>query len=63
VTLTFTSIALGSYRIQWSSNLMAGILNTLLITNVSGPGGPIQVTDSGTITNQPGRFYRIQTPP
>jgi GH18 family chitinase len=63
VNLSFPSIALGSYRVQWSSNLMAGIWNTLLITNISGPGGPLQILDSGAVTNQPGRFYRIQTPP
>ncbi len=63
VSLTFASIALGSYRIQWSSNLMAGVWNTLLITNISGPGGPLQITDSDAVTNQLERFYRIQTPP
>jgi chitinase len=63
VDLTFSGIALGSYRVQWSSDLTAGIWNTLLITNVPGPGGPLQIMDSGAVTNQPGRFYRIQTPP
>jgi chitinase len=63
VNLTFTSIALGSYRVQWSSNLTAGIWNTLLITNISGLGGTVQIMDSGALTNQLERFYRIQTPP
>jgi chitinase len=63
VALMFNGIALGSYRVQWSSDLSAGVWNTLLITNIPGPGGPLQIMDSGAVTNQPGRFYRIQTPP
>jgi chitinase len=61
--LTFNSIALGSYRVQWCSDLTFGVWNTLLVTNVPGSGGPLQITDSGVVTNQPARFYRIQTPP
>lgn len=61
--LTFNSIALGSYRVQWCSDLTFGVWNTLLVTNVPGSGGPLQITDSGVATNQPARFYRIQTPP
>jgi chitinase len=63
VNLFFNAIALGSYRVQWMSNLTAGGWNTLLITNVSNAGGVLQVTDTGVIANQPQRFYRIQTPP
>jgi len=63
INLTFSSIALGSYRVQWSSGLTAGLWNTLLITNISGSGGPLQITDFGALTNQLERFYRIQTPP
>jgi chitinase len=63
MNLTFSSIALGSYRVQWSSDLTPGSWNTLLVTNVPGTGGPLQITDPGTGTNQPARFYRIQTPP
>jgi chitinase len=63
VNLTFSSIALGSYRVQWSSNLLGGVWNTLLTTNISGTGGPVQITDFGAMTNQTERFYRIQTPP
>jgi chitinase len=63
VSLTFSSIALGSYRVQWSSNLTGGIWNTLLVTNISGLGGPLQIIDSGAATNKLGCFYRIQTPP
>ncbi len=61
IVLNFTASALGSYRVQWSSNL--AVWNTLLTTNIAGLGGLIQVTDFGAATNQAARFYRIQTPP
>jgi hypothetical protein len=61
VSLVFTGIALGSYRVQWSSDLM--VWNTLLTTNISGLGGAVLITDFGAATNQVNRFYRIQTPP
>jgi chitinase len=61
INLMFSGIALGSYRVQWSSDL--AIWNTLLTTNISGLGGPVLITDSGAATDQIGRFYRIQTPP
>jgi chitinase len=65
VSLNFNSIPLGSYHIQWNSNLTAGNWNTLLVTNVpnSSTGGVMQVTDPGAIGVQSSRFYRIQTPP
>ena len=63
VNLNFSSIALGSYRVQWTSRLTAGVWNTLMVTNVTGTGGILQIIDSGAITNQPQRFYRIKTPP
>ena len=61
--LTFDAIALGSYRVQWTSNMFGGPWNTLLVTNFSGPGIPLQIKDTGAVTNQPWRFYRVQTPP
>jgi chitinase len=63
LNLSFTSIALGSYQIQWTSNLTAGNWNNLFTTNVNGLGGVIQYTDVGTLTNEVMRFYRILTPP
>ena len=63
MNLTFRSIALGSYRVQWSSDLTFGVWNTLLVTNAPLAGGLLQITDFGAVTNQPARFYRIQTPP
>jgi chitinase len=63
VNLRFNSAALGSYRVQWREALTSGVWNTLLITNISGPGGALQIKDAGALTNQATRFYRIQTPP
>ena len=63
LSLTFTGIALGAYAVQWTSNLAGGSWNTLADTNVNGPGGGIQVTDTGALTNQSTRFYRVLTPP
>lgn len=61
--LTFAGIALGYYDVQWTGNLVGGRWNTLTLTNVSGFGGGIQVTDRGALTNQSPRFYRVLTPP
>jgi chitinase len=63
MNLTFNSIPLGSYRVQYKMNLAASAWNTLLVTNVIGAGGPLQINDTGAVTNQPARFYRIQSPP
>ena len=63
LNLGFTAIPLGSYVVQWSSNLAAGSWNTLDTTNITGLGGGVQVTDAGAVTNQPVRFYRVKTPP
>ena len=63
INLTFSTITLGSYDVQWTSNLTTGLWNTLLTTNIAGPGRPLQIKDSGAITNQSRRFYRVQTPP
>jgi chitinase len=62
IELNFTSLPLGSYRVEWSTNLTGNVWNTLVVTNVSGPGGILQIVDPGT-ASQPVRFYRVQTPP
>jgi chitinase len=62
ISLGFSSLPLGSYRIQWTGDLIAGVWNTLIVTNVPGSGGPLQVTDTNSFS-QPQRFYRVQTPP
>jgi hypothetical protein len=36
--------------------------NTLVVTNVSGPGGILQIADPNFST-QSNRFYRVKTPP
>jgi chitinase len=61
VHLSFTSLPLGLYRVQWSSNLAAAPWNTLT-NNVAGTGTNVQITDP-TPATLPARFYRIQTPP
>jgi chitinase len=62
VNVGFASLPLGSYRVQWSSNLAAASWNTLAVTNVSGPGGWLQIPDPNAAV-EPHRFYRVQTPP
>jgi chitinase len=61
--LSFASAALGSYEVQWTSNLVAGNWNNLFATNIAGIGGTTQFTNVGASTNQVLRFYRIRTPP
>ena len=63
LNLNFTAIPLGSYVVQWTSNLVTGSWNTLATTNITGLGGGIQFTDTGAVTNQAMRFYRVKTPP
>ena len=63
VTVAFNTAPLGSYEVQWSSNLAGNGWNSLVTTNVTGPGGTLQINDAGVATNQSRRFYRIQTPP
>ena len=63
LNLNFTAIPLGSYAVQWTSNLITGNWNTLATTNIIGLGGGVQVTDVGAVTNQNIRFYRVKTPP
>ena len=61
IDLSFTSAPLGSYRVQWKSNLTDAAWNTLVVTNMTSTGGVIQVSDPGA----PGfarRFYRVQSP-
>lgn len=60
VNLSFYSLPLADYRVQWTSNL-AGTWFTLT-NNVPGTGGILQISDPAPQT-QPERFYRIQTPP
>lgn len=61
VSVSFAGAVLGSYQVQWTSNLF--VWNSLLATNMSltWTGGVIQATDFST--NQPRRFYRVKSPP
>ena len=61
VDLSFSTLPLGSYRILWTSNIVIPAWNTLLVTNPPGTGGLLHVSDS-SISNQPSRFYKIQSP-
>lgn len=63
LNLSFTGIALGFYNVQWTGNLFGGNWSTLALTNITGLGGQIQVTDPGAVTNQSARFYRVTTQP
>jgi hypothetical protein len=60
--LNFNAIALGSYRVLWSGALTSNSWNTLVITNLSGPGQLLQIVDTNTAGQSP-KFYRVQTPP
>ena len=62
IALSFNGIALGSYRIQWTDSLTDNLWNTLIVTNVSGPGQLLQIVDPQPF-NLPQRFYRVQSPP
>lgn len=62
IELSFDSLPLGSYLVQWSSNLNDSLWHTLLVTNISGGGGFLQIFDTNAVI-QPQRFYRVQTPP
>jgi len=61
IDLSFASIPLGSYRLQWSTDLSSGSWNTLAVTNISGTGGVLHVQDP--VANHAQRFYRVETPP
>jgi chitinase len=61
IELNFSTLPLGSYRVEWTSDLNSNVWNTLAVTNVSGPGGVLQIVDPAA--SQPQRFYRVQTPP
>jgi chitinase len=61
IELSFNSLPLGIYSVEWKSNLTSGIWNTLTVTNVSGTGGVLEVFDP-ILTNTPQKFYRAQSP-
>jgi chitinase len=58
VNLGFEGLPLGSYRVQWTSNLLAGAWNTLVVTNTPATGNVLQITDPVTPDEQQ-RFYRV----
>jgi chitinase len=62
INLSFPSLPLGSYRVQWTSDMTLNAWNTLVVTNISGPGGILQIADPN-FSSQSKRFYRVKTPP
>ena len=59
---SFTAILLVSYRVPWTGDLPTNGCNTLAVTNISGPGGWLQILDPDSF-HQPHRFCGVQTPP
>jgi chitinase len=60
--ISFTSMPLALYRVQWTTNLAGGSWNTLT-NNVSGTGDIVQITDVGAFAGHSVRYYRVRTPP
>ena len=60
--ISFTSMPLALYRVQWTTNPVGGFWNTLT-NNVSGTGGIVQITDVGALAGHSARYYRVRTPP
>jgi len=61
IDLSFTTLPLGLYEVQWSSNLAVPRWN-ILTNNIAGSGTNIAITDPSPAT-APARYYRIETPP
>jgi len=62
IVLSFVSMPLALYRVQWTTDLAGGAWNTLT-NNLSGTGGIMQVTDAGAAASPLPRYYRVRTPP
>src|SRR5262249_19776517 len=62
IEISFNASPLGSYRVQWSTNLVGAAWNTRLMTNIpnTSTGGLVRVQD--TLPSSV-RFYRVKTPP
>ncbi len=60
--ISFSTVPLGLYRVQWTTDVFAPVWNTLT-NNVPGTNGMMQVTDPGAANSNSPRFYRVQTPP
>lgn len=61
VSLSFTSLPLGSYRVTWSGDLAGNLWNTLAITNATEDTGVTKIIDASPPPSP--RYYRVQTPP
>ncbi len=60
--LSFNTMPLASYRVQWSTNPASTVWNTLT-NGVIGSGAAMQIADRNAVTNPGSRFYRVRTPP
>jgi hypothetical protein len=58
---TFNAVAGRTYRVSYSSNLVAGSWIMLKDVPAQGSSGPFPVTDN-TVSGKAVRFYRIVTP-
>jgi chitinase len=64
ITLSFQGAPLGSYAVQWTTNLAASTAwNTLTVTNLTNASAVIPVQVSDTVSAGQSRFYRVKTPP
>jgi chitinase len=61
LTLSFTTLPLGLYEVEWSTNLLKEPW-IALSNNISGTGANVTLTDAAPATAA-ARFYRIKTPP
>ncbi len=62
IQLSFSSAPMGTYRLQWTTNLASTNWSTLS-TNVSISNDLMQVTDTNALPSNLRKFYRVQTPP
>jgi len=62
IQISFASLPLGLYRVQWASNSAAPVWNTLS-NNIPGTSGIMRIIDPNAVSGPRQRFYRVQTPP
>ena len=62
IRISFTTMPLALYRVQWTTNPTNANWNTLT-NNISGTGGIMQLTDPRALASQTTRYYRVRTPP
>lgn len=63
INLNFQAAPLGSYSVQWTTNLTLSNWNTLTTTNVTNASSVIQIQVTDSAPTNRARFYRVKTPP